>query len=114
MTTAAYVAAYALFSTGGVLLLRTALTDVDVSAKTARTLLAEPSFLIGFLLYALSFATWLLALRRYEVVAIFPVFVGVGYACVVLGGYVFLGEQLTASRAAGILIIFVGIAFAFR
>ena len=115
MTTALYVAAYALLSTGGVLLLRRALKDADeLSFGTVRTLLVEPSFLLGFVLYALSFVTWLLALRRYEVVTIFPVFVGVGYACVVLGGYLFLGESLSAARVAGILVIFAGMALLFR
>ncbi|MEK6274791.1 MAG: SMR family transporter [Actinomycetota bacterium] len=115
MTTALYVAAYALLSTGGVLLLRTALKDLDeLSFATVRTLLAEPSFLIGFVLYALSFMTWLLVLRRYEVVTIFPVFVGVGYACVVLGGYFFLGESLSATRVLGILVILAGMALLFR
>jgi multidrug transporter EmrE-like cation transporter len=110
MTAAAYVAAYALLSTGGVLLLRSALRDVnELSLGAGRHLLTDPSFLTGFLLYALSFFTWLLALRKFEVVAIFPVFVGVGYACVVLGGYLFLDESLTASRAAGILVILGGI-----
>jgi multidrug transporter EmrE-like cation transporter len=115
MTTALYVVSYALLSTGGVLLLRTALKDVDqLSAASIRSLLVEPSFLIGFALYALSFLTWLLALRRYEVVVIFPVFVAVGYACVVLGGYLFLGESLSASRVVGILVIFAGMALLFR
>jgi multidrug transporter EmrE-like cation transporter len=115
MTTALYVVSYALLSTGGVLLLRTALKDVDqLSAASIRSLLVEPSFLLGFALYALSFLTWLLALRRYEVVVIFPVFVAVGYACVVLGGYLFLGESLSASRVVGILVIFAGMALLFR
>jgi multidrug transporter EmrE-like cation transporter len=115
MTTALYVASYALLSTGGVLLLRTALKDMDeLSAASIRSLLAEPSFLLGFVLYALSFLTWLLALRRYEVVVIFPVFVAVGYACVVLGGYLFLGESLSAGRVVGILVIFAGMALLFR
>jgi multidrug transporter EmrE-like cation transporter len=115
VTTALYVATYALLSTGGVLLLRTAMKDVDqLSAASIRSLLVEPSFLLGFVLYALSFLTWLLALRRYEVVVIFPVFVAVGYACVVLGGYLFLGESLSASRLVGILVIFAGMALLFR
>jgi multidrug transporter EmrE-like cation transporter len=115
VTTALYVATYALLSTGGVLLLRTAMKDVDqLSAASIRSLLVEPSFLLGFVLYALSFLTWLLALRRYEVVVIFPVFVAVGYACVVLGGYLFLGESLSASRVVGILVIFAGMALLFR
>jgi len=115
VTTALYVATYALLSTGGVLLLRAAMKDVDqLSAASIRSLLVEPSFLLGFVLYALSFLTWLLALRRYEVVVIFPVFVAVGYACVVLGGYLFLGESLSASRLVGILVIFAGMALLFR
>lgn len=115
MTAVAYVVAYALLSTGGVLLLRTALNEVDdLTLGSARALVGEPSFLLGFLLYALSFFTWLLALRRYEVVAIFPVFVGVGYACVVLGGYLFLEESLSPSRVAGILVILGGVALMAR
>jgi small multidrug resistance pump len=115
VTAALYIVAYALLSTGGVLFLRSALRDVDgISLATVRTLLAEPTFLLGFLLYALSFATWVLALQRYQVVVIFPAFVGVSYACVVVGGHFFLGESLTLSRVAGILIIFAGIALVFR
>lgn len=115
MTTALYVASYALLSTGGVLLLRTAMKDVDqLSAESIRNLIADPAFWLGFVLYGLSFLTWLLALRRYEVVVIFPVFVAVGYACVVLGGYLFLGESLSASRVLGILVIFAGMALLFR
>jgi multidrug transporter EmrE-like cation transporter len=112
---AAYVVAYALLTTGGVLLLRTAMSDVDhISARTLGSLLVEPTFLMGFVLYAISFVTWLLALRRYEAVVIFPVFVGAGYAGVVLGGRIFLGESLTAIRVAGVVVIAVGVALVSR
>jgi multidrug transporter EmrE-like cation transporter len=115
VTTALYVASYALLSTGGVLLLRTAMKDVEeLSTGSVRELIVDPAFLLGFVLYGLSFLTWLLALRRYEVVVIFPVFVGVGYACVVLGGYLFLGESLSASRVIGILVISAGLALLLR
>jgi drug/metabolite transporter (DMT)-like permease len=115
VTTALYVACYALLSTGGVLLLRTALKDVDqLSTASVRNLVLEPAFLFGFLLYALSFLTWLLALRRHELVVIFPVFVAVSYVCVVLGGHLFLGESLSTSRVVGIVVIFVGTALLFR
>ena len=115
MTTALYVASYALLSTAGVLLLRTALKDVDhLSVASLRSLVVDSSFLLGFVLYALSFLTWLLALRRYEAVVIFPVFVGVSYACVVVGAYLFLGESLSTPRVVGILVIFAGIALLLR
>ena len=109
MPMAVYLVVYAVLGTGGVLLLRTALKDVDgISVATAKDLLAEPSFLLGFVLYALSFLTWLVALTRWEVVIAFPAFAGVGYACIVLGAYFFLGEALSPTRLAGILVIFAG------
>jgi len=115
VTAAAYVVASALFTTGGVLLLRRALVDVEeLSPTSVRALFGEPGFLIGFVLYALSFLTWLLALRRYEAVAIFPAFVGAGYAGVVLGGWLFLGETLTASRVVGAAVILLGIGLVAR
>lgn len=115
MTAAAYVVASALFTTGGVLLLRRSLMDVeDLSPGSVRAVLLEPGFLVGFVLYALSFLTWLLALRRYEATAIFPAFVGAGYAGVVLGGYFFLGESLTASKTIGVVVILVGIGLVAR
>ena len=112
---AAYVAASALLTTGGVLLLRRAMSGVDeLSAGTLGSLLLEPAFLGGFVLYAASFVTWLLALRRYEAVVIFPAFVGAGYAGVVLGGRLFLGESLTVTRVAGIAVILAGVALVSR
>lgn len=109
MPMAVYLAVYAVLGTGGVLLLRTALKDVDgISVVTVKGLLAEPSFLLGFVLYALSFLTWLIALARWEVVVAFPAFAGVGYACIVLGAYFFLGETLSPTRLAGIVVIFAG------
>lgn len=109
MPMAVYLAVYAVLGTGGVLLLRTALKDVDgISVDTAKGLLTEPSFLLGFVLYALSFLTWLIALSRWEVVVAFPAFAGVGYACIVIGAYFFLGETLSATRLVGILVIFAG------
>ncbi len=115
MTTVLYVAAYAMLSTGGVLLLRSALDDLGpLSAGSVRGVIGEPRFLLGFALYALSFLAWLLALRRFEVTRIFPVFVGAGYCCVVLGAYAFLGEAVSLSRVLGIAVILAGILLVLR
>jgi small multidrug resistance pump len=115
MAMAPYVAASALLTTGGVLLLRRAMSGVDeLSAGTLGSLLLDPTFLAGFVLYAASFVTWLLALRRFEVVVIFPAFVAVNYAGVVLGARLFLGESLTAIRVAGIVVILAGVVLVSR
>jgi multidrug transporter EmrE-like cation transporter len=110
MPMAVYLAVYAVLGTGGVLLLRTTLKDVDgISVATVKDLLAEPAFLLGFVLYALSFGTWLIGLTRWDVVVAFPAFAGTGYACIVLGAYVFLGESLSPTRLVGIVVIFAGL-----
>lgn len=107
---APYVAASALLTTGGVLLLRRAMSGVDeLSSGTLGSLLLDPTFLAGFVLYAASFVTWLLALRRFEVVVVFPAFVAVNYVGVVLGAKFFLGESLTTTRVLGIVVILVGV-----
>ena len=67
-----------------------------------------------FVLYAASFVTWLLALRRFETVVIFPAFVGVNYVGVVLGGRFFLGESLSGLRLAGIVVILAGVVLVSR
>ena len=110
MTAALYVVTYAALSTAGVLLLRASLRDTnDISLATLGALLREPRFVVGFVVYALSFGTWLFALRRFEVTRIFPVFIGAGYCSVVLGAYVFLDEALSASRTVGIAVVLAGI-----
>lgn len=114
MTAVAYVAASAIFTTGGVLLLRKALAGVELTPGVMRSVIVEPVFILGFVLYVASFLTWLLALRRYEAVAIFPAFVGAQFAGVVLGGYLFLGESLTATRLIGVAVILVGVGIVAR
>lgn len=114
VTAVAYVAASAIFTTGGVLLLRKALAGVELTPGAVRSVLVEPVFIVGFVLYVASFLTWLLALRRYEAVAIFPAFVGAQFAGVVLGGYLFLGESLTATRLIGVAVILAGIGIVAR
>ena len=109
-----YVAASALFTTGGVLLLRKALAGVELSSTALRSVLADPVFVVGFVLYVLSFLTWLLALRRFEAIAIFPAFVGTQFAGVVVGGYLFLGESLSVTRLVGIAVILAGVGLVAR
>lgn len=115
MIAAVYVAVYAALSTAGLLLLRSSLSEVDRLAGPAlRGLLLEPRFVGGLALYVLSFGTWLLALRRWEVVQIFPVFVGAGFCGVVLGGALLLDEALTGTRIVGAAIVLLGIVLLLR
>ena len=104
MTFAAYLVAYAVLSTAGVLLLRRALGDATFAEA-----LADPRFYAGAAGYALSFGTFLLALRSFEVLTVFPVFLSVTYAGIAVAAPIFLGEDLTATRVAGLAFVGAGL-----
>lgn len=100
MTFAAYLVAYVVLSAAGLMLLRRSLADASFAEA-----LSDPRFYAGAAGYALSFGTFLLSLRRYEVLTVFPVFLGCAYAAVAVGAAVFLGEALTPARVAGLALV---------
>jgi multidrug transporter EmrE-like cation transporter len=110
------IVSYALVGTAGVLLLRSSMrgTTEHSGAAQAHELMREPRFVAGVAPYALSFGTWLLALRRYEVVQVFPIFVGAGTGAVVLGGHIVLGEELSLTMTCGAISVLVGIVLLMR
>jgi multidrug transporter EmrE-like cation transporter len=98
-----YAAVYTTLATIGLVLLRRSLEDAAL-AEVVR----EPGFYVGGLFYAASFATFLLSLRRFEVLTVFPLFSGLAYASVAVAAALLLDETLTAARLAGIAFVGVG------
>ena len=86
------------------MLLRRSLSD---GSQTA--VILDPRFLAGGLCYAASFATFLLALRRFEVLTVYPIFTGLAYATVSVAAVVFLNESLGPLRLTGILLVGTGV-----
>jgi len=110
MTLAAYTITYVVLSTSGLLLLRRSLPNLTSSPGGFFSDLAHhPTVLAGGTLYALSFLTFLLALRRYHLSLVYPLFVGCGYMAVVLGAAFVLDERITLLRGVGIVIIGLGL-----
>jgi len=70
-------------------------------------------FVTGFLLYGAGFLIWLWILRRLPLSMAFPAAAGALITATVLGGYLFLGEKLSATQAVGVLLILAGIALVF-
>lgn len=99
----AYAAVYTTLATTGLVLLRRTLSDA-----TPSELIGDPAFFVGGVFYAASFATFLVALRRFEVLSVFPLFTGVTYATVAVAAAVVLDESLTASRVIGIALVGAG------
>ena len=109
MALAAYSAVYTLLATAGLVLLRKSLPD-----STPADLVTNPTFISGGLFYAASFGTFLLALRRFEVLTVYPVFSGLTYATVTCAAVIFLGENLSPARLAGILLVAGGVVLLVR
>lgn len=99
----AYAAAYTTLATLGLVVLRRSLSDASLS-EIARA----PGFYVGGLLYAASFGTFLLSLRHFEVLTVFPLFTGIAYATVAVASALYLDEPLTLARVAGIALVAAG------
>jgi multidrug transporter EmrE-like cation transporter len=103
MRLAAYALAYTTLATAGLVVLRRTLEGASIT-ELART----PGLYAGGLLYAASFGTFLLSLRHFEVLTVFPLFTGITYATVVVASALFLDESLTPARLAGIALVAAG------
>jgi len=99
----AYAAVYTALATTGLMLLRSRLESAELDEA-----LRDPAVYLGAVCYAASFCTFLLALRRFEVLTVFPLFTGITYATVAVGAAVLLGETLTPMRVAGLAFVGVG------
>jgi multidrug transporter EmrE-like cation transporter len=110
-----YAAAYVALSTAGLLLLRRSLRNFEGGAgRIFGELFKHPGVIAGGVLYALSFLTFLLALRRFNLTLVYPLFVGSGYVAVVLASWLLLDEQIAPSRGLGIAVIGLGLVLVLR
>jgi multidrug transporter EmrE-like cation transporter len=109
VTLATYSVVYTALATTGLVLLRRSLADASLSA-----VVSNPVFFAGGLFYAASFATFLLSLRRFEVLTVYPIFSGLAYATVTVAAVVFLDESLSPARVVGIALVAAGVTVLFR
>jgi drug/metabolite transporter (DMT)-like permease len=96
------------------LLMKTGMSQVgqiEMSSKSALELAlraaVNPLILAGLTTMTLSMGTHLMSLSRFEVSFAFP-FLSLAYVIVAAYGYLFLGEQLSPTRIAGIATIMFG------
>ena len=98
-----YAAVYTALATTGLMVLRTRLEGAELE-----NVFSDPAVYVGAACYAASFGTFLLALRRFEVLTVFPLFTGITYAAVAIGAATILGEALTPVRVAGLALVGTG------
>lgn len=109
---------YILFSTAGLILLKSSLSIyrlnlMDFGSVFCR-LISSPKFLLGAVFYVMSFLTWLIILSEKELSYIFPIITGLGYISIIFASYIFLREEITIFRLMGIILIGLGIILIFR
>jgi small multidrug resistance pump len=109
VTLAVYTVVYVALATTGLVLLRRSLADSSLA-----DIVAEPGFYLGFAFYAASFLTFLVSLRRFDVLTVYPVFSGLAYATVTVAAVWVLGEHLSAARLAGIVLVGAGVVLLVR
>lgn len=85
---------------------KAALAD-PLAPRTVLALATSPGLLAGFALYGLGALVWLSVLARWEVSKAYPL-VGLGFALTLFIGLL-AGEQVTAQRVGGVLLICAGV-----
>lgn len=76
--------------------------------ETAVAIATRPGILIGLACYAVSVLLWMYVLSKAEVSYAYP-FLGVGFVVVSVAACVFLGEDFTARKVLGTIIIAAGV-----
>jgi multidrug transporter EmrE-like cation transporter len=82
---------------------------LDPSLSGAWRLIAQPSFVVGFLLTGAGCVCWLYILSTQKLSTCYPLFVSITYALITLGAVYFLQERVSAQKVIGLAIIIAGI-----
>ncbi|WP_291993476.1 hypothetical protein [Candidatus Accumulibacter sp. ACC003] len=71
--------------------------------------LTDPVILSAYAAALFASFAWLYVVTKLPLVVAFPVYIGVTFAMVLLGGWFFLAETLSATKVVAVLLIFSGI-----
>lgn len=71
--------------------------------------LTDPVILSAYGVALIASFAWLYVVTKLPLTVAFPVYIGVTFAMVLLGGWYFLGETLTATKVLAIMLIMGGI-----
>jgi drug/metabolite transporter (DMT)-like permease len=85
-----------------------ALSGTDFGIAWLDRFLATPAIWLGIAGYVLAFGLWIAILQGSELTRAFTL-QGATFVTVPLGGWLFFGEQISLTRAAGIALIIVGV-----
>lgn len=72
--------------------------------------LSDPLLLSGYVTALAASFMWLFVVTKLPLVVAFPVYIGVTFLLVLIGGWMVLGESVTPMRLAAAALIFCGVA----
>ncbi len=92
-------------------LLRADSTDIQNLQLFARILkyLSDPIIVSAYMAALLASFVWLYVITKLPLVVAFPVYIGITFSLVVIGGWYFLSESITAMRLVSVFLILSGI-----
>jgi multidrug transporter EmrE-like cation transporter len=115
MALAAYTVTYVALTTSGLLLMRRSLPGLsDSPSELLSSLIGHPEVIAGCALYAMSFLTFLLALRRFDLSIVYPLFLGSAYGAIAISSWLVLEERISFNRAVGIAVVGIGLILVLR
>jgi len=71
--------------------------------------LSDPVIVSAYVAALLASFVWLYVITKLPLVVAFPVYIGITFVLVVIGGWFFLSESITAMRLVSIFLILTGI-----
>ena len=75
---------------------------------------SNPIILSAYAAALLASFVWLYVIAKLPLIVAFPVYIGITFLLVVIGGWIFLSENVTAMRIVSILLILIGIILGVR
>lgn len=109
-----FVIIYLICSTAGLALLKMSVSGVEIySAISLVKLAGSYKFILGFVLYASSFLTWIIILSRKDLSYIYPIVIGLSYLFVMGMAILLLKENFTVGKFIGAMFIGLGIIIMF-
>ena len=100
---------YAIFSGAGLIVLKTAMTENPPELSKLYNLIYSTKFLVGFLLYAAGFLTWMFILSKFRLNFAFPISISLFFIVLSLGSYFFLKETFGGYQIIGTILCLSGI-----
>ncbi|MEE9429471.1 MAG: hypothetical protein V3V16_00415 [Melioribacteraceae bacterium] len=100
---------YAIFSGGGLIILKTALTGKKINLESAFEIILSAKFIIGFSMYVIGFALWMIILSKFKLNIAFPIAMSLFFIVSSLGSYFILQEVFNARIILGMVFCLIGI-----